>query len=813
MLALVTAAADRLAVPLTVRRHQHTVGVHAGVLAVGLLVVSPASAVIGLTLGTALAAALLRDVPPWRVAASAAQSLLAAVVGALTFDVLARLGLDGASPSTLGVQAWAAVLAGLAAGLVCTVSSVGLAAAAGELSQTRLLLRLAAASAGAAVGAAGLGAGTVVLWRLTDTWGAPLLLLAPAAAGAALLVAALRGRRAAGDLEVLRRVALLPQRDPARTMLEAAVEGLGARRGELLLCAPRSGRRRSGRTLSLLHFRDGQLHRPPAPDPLAAAALPALSEPLLLPALSADDGATVAALHPDLARFLLGRGYPDLVSVPVQVGGRLVGALTVSGRDRGARRFGPADLRLLQALAAQLGSALSERLLQERLEAAQRDGAVLQERLGRDELTGLARRTAFRERLELALAQRGAEGTVAVLYVDLDGFKQLNDRLGHAAGDAFLRATGERLSGLLRSGDLAARLGGDEFAVLVLGLDGQDRATLVAARILDALSMPVDHEGLSARVTASVGVAVAQAGEDADSLLEAADAAMYVAKRSSGARWSVSDPDRRKARAGQQDRVSTLVQGLQAERLPGALEVHYQPRIEPVHGRVVGVEALVRWRHPDLGLVSPTEFVPLADRLGRMVGLGHDVLVTALQQLREWDDDGAGGLVMSVNLTDAELRDPGLHEAVRSALSAAGLPGGRLLLEVGSGALDDSDSPVRQTMRRLADLGVKFALDGFGVASFPLGRLDQLPLHTVKIPAVVLAQPGAAGTSGLSGALVGLARSLGLAVAVEGVERADQADRLLDLACDEAQGFHYGRPEPASAGHPLLRVRQEQSAD
>ncbi len=816
LLALCTAAADLTAFPVPARRRLHTVGVHAGVLAVGLMLVPTSTVVLGVVLGVALSAAVLRDVPPWRVAADTAGALLGAVGGAVAFEVLVRLEAERGRllvPAS-GRGAWAAVIAALVAAALWRLTALAVSATAGHQASERLVLRLAAATAASSLAAGGVGGAAVVLWTLSRSWTTPLLLLAPTAGCVLLGAAAVRGRRAAGDLDVLARASALSDDDPARALLAAAVEGLGAARGELLLCGTRTGRRRTGRTLSLLHFRDERSHGGPAPDALAAAVLPALRDPVLLPTLPGQAGGRLPALAPELGRFLLARGYTDLVSAPVQVGGQVVGALAVSGRDRGARRFDSADLRLVGALAAQLGQLLSDRLLQQRLAEAERDGRELQERLGRDELTGLARRSAFMERLELALSQRDVEGTVAVLYLDLDGFKQLNDRHGHAAGDTFLAATGERLSGLLRGGDLAARLGGDEFAVLVLGLTGQDRATLVAARILDALSMPVDHEGTSLRVGTSVGVALAQAGETAQSLLKAADTAMYVAKRSSGARWSMADEDRTaRARPSDDARLALLVQGLQAPDLPGALEVHYQPRLDPATGRVVGVEALVRWRHPALGLVPPGEFVPLADRLGRMVGLGHDVLATALQQVRAWDGVGPDGLAVSVNLTDAELRDDGLTESVRAALQAAGLPGSRLLLEVGAGAFDQQQAAVRESMSRLSDLGVRFTLDGFGVGSFPLGRLDQLPLHAVKIPAAVLAQPGASGTSGLSSALVGLARSLGLAVAVEGVERADQASRLLDLACDEVQGFHYGRPEPASAGHPLMRQQQQQPAD
>ncbi len=806
LVAVGTAAAHLLAVPVPWRRPLHAVGLHSAVLAAGLLLTSPAAVLLGVALGTLVATALTRDVPPWRTAGDTAVAALGAATGLALCQVL-RGGGTVPTTGTAWSGAWAVLVSVLVAAGVRDALSLALSTLT-DGQETAGRHRPAAVLAAAAALAAptlrsGIAVAGVLLGRVAGSAALPLLLLGPAAAAALLLLAAARGGRARADLELLSGTDAVADADPARALLASAVEGLGGSRGELLLDGRPAGKRKGGRTLSMLHLRDDRLQAPPVPDVLARQALPALRAPLLLPTLPGTD---LSAFAPELARFLLARGYLDLVSAPVQVAGHVVGALAVSGRARGARRFDAADLRLLEALAAQLGRVLTNRLLREQLAASRQDARRLEELVGRDELTGLLRRAAFEAQVEVALAQREAEGSVAVLYIDVDGFKQLNDQLGHAVGDAFLRTSGERLTALLRGGDLAARLGGDEFAVLVRGLDGQDRATLVAARVVDALSMPVTHGASTVRLTSSVGVAVARAGQDAGALLDAADRAMYVAKRSPGAHWSVAEVEE-PPRAEVHDRVTVLVQGLQAPVLPGSLEVHYQRRIHPADGRVVGVEALARWRHPDLGLVLPHEFVPLADRLGRMVGLGHDVLTTALHQVRAWDEDErAAGLAVNVNLTDAELRDGGLTDAVAAALRAAGLPGTRLVLEVGGAALQQPDPVLRRAMGQLADLGVRFALDDFGASSVPLQRLGELPLHSVKIPASVLGDAASSARSAnLPDALVALARSLGLLVAVEGVERADQAARLVDLSCDEAQGYHYGRPVPAGDGDGLLR--------
>ncbi|MCW2667185.1 MAG: GGDEF/EAL/PAS/PAC/GAF-domain containing protein, partial [Frankiales bacterium] len=537
------------------------------------------------------------------------------------------------------------------------------------------------------------------------------------------------------------------------------------------------------------------------------AALAAVRAPLVLPRVEPGSGAWAEEADADLAHWVLARGYPDLVAAPVLVGGDPVGVLAVSGRRRGAPRLDRADAELVGALAEQVGVLLAASRVARKLTAAEASRSELEQRVFTDDLTGLARRPLFVDRIMHAASQRGASGSLAVLYLDLDDFKAVNDRLGHAAGDAVLIAVAQRIAPLLRAGDTACRLGGDEFAVLLTGLDGADRAALVASRLLDALRVPVPVPGGSVHVRASVGIVVAEAGDDVASLLADADAAMYDAKRTGGDRWAAAE--RKPSTAARSNvalgRTQQIVSALSQPRLPGTLEVHYQPYVDLASGTVAGVEALVRWHHPDLGLLSPAEFLPVAERLGRMAGLGREVLDSAVHQLARWDAAGAPPLRLNVNLSASQLRDPGLVESVEDALLSSGLAPDRLVLEVSEGAIGQDPHEVVPVMALLAGRGVRWSLDGFGTGAVPLSRLDLLPLESVKIPAGMLADERHPGRLGLTEGMVRLARSLGLRVVAEGVEREAQVVLLRGMRCDQAQGFHYGRPEPAGAGSPAVR--------
>ncbi|MDP9407525.1 MAG: EAL domain-containing protein [Actinomycetota bacterium] len=416
----------------------------------------------------------------------------------------------------------------------------------------------------------------------------------------------------------------------------------------------------------------------------------------------------------------------------------------------------------------------------------------------RDPLSGLANRTLFTESTTRRLS--GAQAEVSVLFVDLDDFKSINDSRGHAAGDTVLLAVADRLSGCVRSGDVVARLGGDEFALLLPG--PPDNAHRVGERVLRALADPISVEGRQVFVRASVGLASTRtpAERDAEVLLRNADLAMYTAKAGGKARLAVyADGMAQTAH----DRAQ-LTADLAAALARGELHVHYQPSVTLSDGRITGVEALARWRHPARGLVPPAEFVPLAEEAGLINALGEHVLRTATAQAAAWADAGTP-VDIAVNLSPHQVASDGIVDLVRDALTRAGLPPQRLTLEVTEGVLVHDVDAVAGRLAQLRALGARIAIDDFGTGYSSLSYLRQLPVDTIKIDrSFVTDLPDGGANAILVSSMVELARSLGLDVVAEGVETESQAQALKRLSCGHAQGYLYARPQPADDVTALL---------
>jgi diguanylate cyclase (GGDEF)-like protein len=421
-----------------------------------------------------------------------------------------------------------------------------------------------------------------------------------------------------------------------------------------------------------------------------------------------------------------------------------------------------------------------------------------------DALTGIANRT----QLEESTARLLREGTtVSVLFIDLDGFKEVNDSRGHAAGDQVLLAVAERFQRSVRPGDLVARIGGDEFGVLLSAGPGPARA--VAERVRAALAVPVALDAGLATVHASVGLATsADPGEHtAGSLLRDADLAMYLAKAQGGNQVvAYSDGMAEAAR-----RRAELQQDLALAVPAGQLEVHYQPTVRLADGRTTGFEALVRWHHPERGLVPPAEFVPLAEESGAITEIGRWVLRTALRQGAVWSATAPEPVRMAVNLSPRQLMDSEVVADVTAALHDTGFPAAQLTLEVTEGVLvEDVDAVVGQ-LEQLRRLGVAIAIDDFGTGFAGLSYLRRLPADIIKIDRSFVVDLAAGGSSTtLIASIVELARTLGLGVVAEGVETEEQRRALTDLHCGAAQGYLFARPQPADrcspgAGHSVDR--------
>jgi diguanylate cyclase (GGDEF)-like protein len=446
----------------------------------------------------------------------------------------------------------------------------------------------------------------------------------------------------------------------------------------------------------------------------------------------------------------------------------------------------------------------TRRSLQDRLHDEQER---LAHRALHDQLTGLPNRALLADRLRLAAASLERRGTGAVLlYLDLDNFKAINDRFGHPAGDCLLTAVAARLSVLARSGDTVARLGGDEFVVLAVELDDPEAAARsLAERIHLAMREPVPVGERELHTSVSIGIAMVRPDTDPEVCLAQADAAMYQAKRGGPARYEAYNPvigeDTR--------RGSQLAHELRVAHEQGQLSLHYQP-VFTFGGGMVGVEALLRWRHPELGSVAPDEFIPLLERSREIVPIGRWVLCEAARQCRAWQVQGHPDLTMSVNISARQLQDPDFPDDLRHALTAADLDPGCLVLEVTETALVKDMARIRTVMQEARDLGVHIALDDFGTGYSSLLYLKGLPIDRLKVDRSFVSGLGSAGQDPtIVATVVDLAHKLGLAVVAEGVETEAELRAVGEMGCDEVQGFLLGRPGPAEAFPAERRVMSE----
>ncbi len=413
-----------------------------------------------------------------------------------------------------------------------------------------------------------------------------------------------------------------------------------------------------------------------------------------------------------------------------------------------------------------------------------------------DMLTDLPNRTLLQDRLEQAIGAARREGTaVSLLLMDLDHFKEVNDTFGHQSGDGLLRQVGPRLAEKLRAADTVARLGGDEFAVLLPEVDAGG-ATLVAQKILGALERPFLVEQQPVEVAASIGIAVCpQDGEDADSLLRRADIAMYVAKNNrDGYAVSASEPDQHAP-----SRLA-LMAGLRRAIERGELVLHYQPLVSLKTGRATSMEALVRWQHPERGLLAPSEFIPLAERTGLVKPLSDWVLHAALAQGCAWHAAGRD-LRVAVNLSVRNLLDPKLPDSISGLLSArSDVNPAWLTLEITESVLMADPERAMKTLLRLQRLGMRLAIDDFGTGYSSLAYLQRLPVDEVKIDQPFVTRMTAEESSAaIVRATIELAHTLGFEVVAEGVENRQTWDLLVESGCDTVQGFYVSRPMPASA--------------
>ena len=409
-----------------------------------------------------------------------------------------------------------------------------------------------------------------------------------------------------------------------------------------------------------------------------------------------------------------------------------------------------------------------------------------------DALTGLPNRSLLLDRLGLALRRCvRSGGNVAVLFLDLDNFKVVNDSLGHAVGDRLLAAVARRVEGALRPSDTVARLGGDEFTVLLEDLGEPDEARRVAERLHHALAEPFDLEGRAVFTTASVGIAVGGGGTAPESLLRDADTAMYRAKSRGRARCEVFDPAMHTSALARLHLETDLRGAVERDEF----ELAYQPLVSLRDGRITGFEALARWRHPGRGMLNPSEFIPAAEDTGLIVPLGRWVLREACRQMRAWNRHYGAALSVNVNLSPRQFLDGGLARDVAAALRDTELPAAFLKLEITESLLMGDLGGVGGVLEELKGLGVELCIDDFGTGYSSLSYLHRFPIDTLKIDRSFVARLDGDGQSEqIVRTILVLARTLNLRAVAEGVETEEQAERLRAMGCEYAQGFRFSRP-------------------
>ena len=414
-----------------------------------------------------------------------------------------------------------------------------------------------------------------------------------------------------------------------------------------------------------------------------------------------------------------------------------------------------------------------------------------------DALTGLPNRLHLGIALEHALAVAHREGSeLALLFIDLDRFKQINDGLGHNVGDQLLIEVAGRLKGCLRENDLVARLGGDEFVVLAQGTSVVLAASHIADKILARFAEPFQLAGHALRSSPSIGIAIyPHDGGDAETLMKNADTAMYHAKTMGRNNYWFYDPAMNQASTDRLLLESRLHEALARDQF----SVHYQAQVDPASGAPLGFEALVRWNHPDQGLIPPDRFIPIAEDSGLILPLGEWVLDTACAQLAAWKAAGLTGYRIAVNLSLQQLRQPDLVERVATVLDRHGLNDHELELEITeSSAMHDAEATIR-TLRALNELGVELAIDDFGTGYSSLAYLKLLPIQRLKLDrSFVKDIETDPNDAAICSATIALAHALGLEVIAEGVETEPQRDYLRQLGCDIMQGYLFARPRPAA---------------
>jgi diguanylate cyclase (GGDEF)-like protein len=484
----------------------------------------------------------------------------------------------------------------------------------------------------------------------------------------------------------------------------------------------------------------------------------------------------------DKLPFAWTRDLRSAALVPVRSDDKVRGVLCVCCRQPDA--FGAEETNFVQATASVLSTAL------QRIDSEARLAYLAQF----DPLTGLPNRALLADRFSQVIVLAKRHGSpVAVLFIDLDEFKAVNDTLGHAGGDALLREVAARLHSAVRTGDTVARISGDEFAVVLADLVRLEDAALVAQKVIDQLAGPVQIEGSEVFVTASVGIATFPAdGADAETLIGAADAAMYRAKQSGRNSYQFFTAEINQRSRARVQLGSELRRALEREEFA----LHYQPKFLLASGRPSGTEALLRWKHPERGMVPPAEFIPVLEETGLIVPVSEWIIGRACADVRRWRDAGCN-MGVSVNLSARQFRQANLHERIKALVCASGVDAGLIELEITESHLMQDPEHAIFVMGALCDAGMHIAVDDFGTGYSSLAYLTRFPISALKIDRSFIRDMSRdKNDATIVRTIIEMAHTLGFTVIAEGVETQEQATLLQRLRCEQAQGFFFARPMP-----------------
>jgi diguanylate cyclase (GGDEF)-like protein len=770
------AASEVLIVHVQWKRESHTFSLSDLVLAAGLVLAMPTKLVLAQVAGTMVVLVLYRRQRGLKLAFNTAQFALTSSMAVVAFSaVVSALGQEWAWAGQLLAIVVATLTASAAIFAVMTLST--------GHADMQPLIGMLSFSLPFTVGAGAVG--VVIARTSADDPAALALLMVPTLLIIAAYRAYTRAREQQENLKLLHEVtSLLHGGDVEAALgdfLSSARTAFHAELAELVLV---SAAGHGAMTVSRSQDGADTVVMSPAGDAVGLQRLLRLAT--VHGSLITRAGSGRGGLLDDYATD---RGVKDAMVATLRTEDRVHGLLLVAGRTGAGTTFNSSDLALLETFGRYVATSLERGRLEETLRQVTDLKEQLRHQTLHDALTGLPNRTLFLDRARQAVdVAARTHAWPAVLYLDLDGFKPVNDAYGHDIGDAVLRTIATRLRGCLRPADTAARLGGDEFAILLGGPLDQQSVSRVVDRVRAQFDVPVDlGDGGVAKIGASIGIAVGSLGtEDADRLIRHADIAMYAAKRSGGG-FLYYEPGMGDPTSARDEQVAELSRAI----ADGELFTVFQPLINLRTGRPTGAEALVRWRHPEHGLRSPDDFIGLAEETGLIVDIGELVLREACLQAARWNADGADcSLSITVNLSARQLADPRIVDTVTAALADAGLDPRRLVLEITETVLMQDREAAAATLWQLKSLGVLIAIDDFGTGYSSLAYLRRFPIDMLKIAREFVDGLGRDEHDDvITRAIVELAGTLGLLTVAEGIETHDQQTIVTALGCDLGQGW------------------------